>query len=93
MPSIAGKLMLVTQTIMAMLAAVLSGVTWHGLTSVWPIYLLAAASSAAGAFDLPARQALVPNLVPREHLAERDQPQHDHVSGRVGHRSGAWRRR
>ena len=30
--------------------------------------LLAAASSAAGAFDLPARQSLTPNLVPREHL-------------------------
>ena len=30
--------------------------------------MLAAASSAAGAFDLPARQALVPTLVPREHL-------------------------
>ena len=30
--------------------------------------MLAAFSSAAGAFDLPARQALVPNLVPREHL-------------------------
>jgi predicted MFS family arabinose efflux permease len=35
---------------------------------VWPIYLLTAVSAAAGAFDLPARQALTPNLVPREHL-------------------------
>ena len=30
--------------------------------------MLAACSSAAGAFDLPARQSLVPNLVPPEHL-------------------------
>ena len=60
--------MLVTQTTMAVLAAILSVVTFHGLTAVWPIYLLAAASSAAGAFDLPARQSLVPSLVPREHL-------------------------
>ena len=34
----------------------------------WPIYVLAGVSSAAGAFDLPARQSLVPNLVPREDL-------------------------
>jgi MFS family permease len=62
------KLMLVTQTIMAILAAVLAVLTFRGLTVVWPIYLLTAVSAAAGAFDLPARQALTPNLVPREHL-------------------------
>jgi MFS family permease len=58
----------VTQSVMAALAAVLAVLTLHGLHSVWPIYVLAACSSAAGAFDLPARQALVPTLIPREHL-------------------------
>jgi MFS family permease len=62
------KLMLTTQSIMAGLAAVLFFVTYRGLSSTWPIYLLAGASSAAGAFDLPARQSLLPNLVPREDL-------------------------
>ncbi len=62
------RLMLITQSVMAVLAALLAALTWHGLTSVWPVYVISAASSAAGAFDLPARQALVPNLVPREHL-------------------------
>ena len=62
------KLMLLTQSSMAVLAASCSLVTYRGLTAVWPIYVLAAASSAAGAFDLPARQSLVPTLVPREHL-------------------------
>lgn len=62
------RLMLVTQSLMAILAAVLAALTFHGLTVVWPIYLLAALSSAAGAFDSPARQSLLPNLVPREHL-------------------------
>jgi MFS family permease len=62
------KLMLATQSIMAILAAMLFVVTYRGLSVVWPIYVLAAASSAAGAFDLPARQSLLPNLVPREHL-------------------------
>ena len=42
--------------------------TFRGLTEVWPIYVLAALGAAVGAFDLPARQALVPTLVPREHL-------------------------
>jgi MFS family permease len=34
----------------------------------WPIYSLAAIGAAAGAFDSPARQALLPTLVPRDHL-------------------------
>jgi MFS family permease len=62
------KLMVFTQTMMAVLAGVLALLTWRGLTAVWPIYALSAASAAAGAFDLPARQALTPNLVPREDL-------------------------
>jgi MFS family permease len=63
------RLMLVTQTVMAIFATVLAVLTFRGLSVVWPIYAIAAAGSAAGAFDLPARQALIPNLVPREHLA------------------------
>jgi len=63
------KVMLATQTIMALLAATLAALTFAGLRTVWPIYLLAALSSAAASFDGPARQALIPNLVPREHLA------------------------
>src|SRR3954451_13221494 len=63
------RLMLVTQAVMALLAAVLALLTWRGLGVVWPVYAISAASAAAGAFDLPARQALVPTLVPREHLA------------------------
>jgi MFS family permease len=61
-------LMLVTQSAMALLAGVLAVLTLRGLDHLWPIYVLAALSSAAGAFDLPARQALMPTLVPREHL-------------------------
>jgi MFS family permease len=61
-------LMLVTQSLMAILAGLLALTTLHGLHSVWPIYGLAACASAAGCFDLPARHALVPTLVPREIL-------------------------
>jgi MFS family permease len=62
-------LMLVTQSMMAILAAVLAVLTFRGLDVVWPIYALAACSSAAGAFDTPARQSLVPTLVSRQDLA------------------------
>lgn len=63
------RLMLATQTVMAALAAILAFLTFRGLADVWPIYLLTALSAAAASFDSPARQALVPVLVPREHLA------------------------
>src|SRR5262249_2326040 len=62
------KLMLVTQTGMALAAALLAAVTFMGLRSLWLVYALAALSSAFGAFDAPARQSLIPNLVPRELL-------------------------
>jgi MFS family permease len=62
------RLMLVTQTAAALLALLLATLTARGLTTLWVLYALAAMSSAVGAFDLPARQALVPTLLPREHL-------------------------
>jgi MFS family permease len=62
-------LMLFTQISATLVAAVLAVLTFRGLSVVWPIYVLAALSAAVGAFDLPARQALYPMLVPREHLA------------------------
>jgi MFS family permease len=62
------KLMLFTQLAAAIVALALAVLTFRGLTALWPIYTLAALGAAVGAFDLPARQALVPTLVPREHL-------------------------
>jgi len=62
------KLMLFTQIAATGVAAALAVIAFRGLTQVWPVYLLAALGSAVGAFDLPARGALVPTLVPREHL-------------------------
>src|ERR1700754_661271 len=60
------RLMIVTQSVMLVSAAILAGITASGLNEVWPIYLLTAVSSAAVAFDNPARQALLPTLVPAE---------------------------
>ena len=62
------RTMLVTQTAMALLAAALAWLSFRGLESLWPLYLLTGLSAAAAAFDGPARTSLVPGLVPREHL-------------------------
>jgi len=62
------RLMLATQIGAALVALGLAYVAFHRVTVVWPIYSLAALGAAVGAFDMPARQALVPTLVPREHL-------------------------
>ncbi len=63
------RVLLVTQTCAAMVALGLAFVTFRGGTALWPIYGLAAVGGAVSCFDLPARQALIPALVPREHLA------------------------
>jgi MFS family permease len=62
------RLMLSTQIAATLVACALGVLAFRGTTVVWPIYLLAALGSAVGAFDLPARNSLVPTLVPREHL-------------------------
>jgi len=61
------RLMLATQIGAAAVAAGLAVMTWHGMT-LPALYSLAALGAAFGAFDVPARQALVPTLVPREDL-------------------------
>ena len=62
------KLMMVTQSVMLISSASLTIVTLAGLQSVWPIYIFTGIASAATAFDIPARQALIPALVPAEHF-------------------------
>jgi MFS family permease len=60
------RLMMVTQSVMLVSAALLAAITVAGLNSVWPIYFLSAMASAASAFDVPARQSMMPTLVPPE---------------------------
>ena len=62
------RLMLLTQMASACVALGLALITWYGVTALWPIYALAALGAAVSTFDLPARHALVPMLVPRDHL-------------------------
>ena len=58
----------VTQNLMALSALVLAWLTFAGTISLWHIYVLTALSALAVSFDLPARQSLVPNLVPPRDL-------------------------
>ncbi len=62
------KVMFATQIAATVVAIGLAALAFAGSTRVWPIYALSAVGAAVGAFDLPARQSLMPTLVPREHL-------------------------
>ncbi|GJQ52282.1 MAG: MFS transporter [Anaerolineaceae bacterium] len=62
------KILFITQTVLAVEALALAALTFSGRVEIWHIYALTALQASASAFDLPARQAMVPNLVSREHL-------------------------
>jgi MFS family permease len=59
----------ITQSVMALVALALAWLTLRGQITLWLIYALTAIQATALAFDLPARQALVPNLVPSKDLS------------------------
>jgi MFS family permease len=62
------KIMFVTQSAAALVALALGLLTQFRQISIWLIYALTAFQAIAVAFDSPARQALVPNLVPAKDL-------------------------
>jgi MFS family permease len=62
------RVMILTRSVATIFAVCLAAITLVGHANVAMIYLLTAAGAATTAFDNPARQSLVPNLVPREHL-------------------------
>lgn len=59
------KVLLATQSGMALTALALFGLSLRQEQTLWPMYVIVALYSAARAFDGPARQSLVVNLVPR----------------------------
>jgi len=63
------KLMLFSQVAMMLCSAALALISSLGIVTIWWIYAVTALSSAASTLGMPARQAIVPSLVPREHLS------------------------
>jgi MFS family permease len=61
-------IMFITQSLVMAIALVLGLLTVGDRIEIWHIYVLSGVQAAAMAFDLPARQSLMPNLVPRADL-------------------------
>ncbi len=61
-------MLMITQTSMGLLAAVLGGLTLSGAVTVWQIYVFALALGAVTALDTPARQSFVVEMVGPEQL-------------------------
>lgn len=62
------RLLLITQPLLMLTAIGLAATTLLGVVTLPMIYGFVLISAAAQALDNPARQAIVPGLVPREHL-------------------------
>lgn len=61
--------LIVTQVVMAVLGLALAAITLTGVATLWMVYALALGLGIAAAFDAPARQAFVSELVPTTHLS------------------------
>jgi len=62
------RLMIITQSVMMVLSLILAGLVFAGRIKPWHNYLIAFAMGIANAFDAPARQAVVVELVDQEDL-------------------------
>ncbi len=63
------RLLMITQVVAMLLSLTLALLTDTGQIKVWHIYAITFFSTAVMIFDQPARSAMIPSLVPREHLA------------------------
>ncbi len=62
------RILVITQSSMMVLAFILSGLTLTHVVQVWHVILLAALMGVVNAFDIPARQAFLVDMVSREDL-------------------------
>lgn len=63
------NLLIVTQTISMLLAFILAALAFTGLVQVWHVIVLAVILGAVNAFDSPARQAFVVDMVGRDDMS------------------------
>ncbi len=56
-------IIVITQTVMMVLAFLLAALTWSSAVQVWHVLVLAVALAAANAVDIPARQAFIVEMV------------------------------
>jgi len=63
------KLLIMTQSLAALLSLTLAALTSTGKIEVWQIYAMTFLSGAVGIFDAPARTAMIPALVSADQLA------------------------
>ena len=64
------RVMLLTASSRTILVAAISVLGWYGVLALWHVYILAFAFGVADAFAIPALQAILPVLVPREQLTQ-----------------------
>jgi MFS family permease len=62
------KLIIVTQTLSMTLASILATITLLGVVKVWHIFVLASLLGFVNAFDIPARQAFIVEMVGKDNL-------------------------
>lgn len=62
------RILIIMQTLAMLLAAVLAALTLSGLVQVWHIFVLASLLGLVNAFDIPARQAFLVDLVGKPDL-------------------------
>jgi MFS family permease len=62
------RILVTTQTVAMLLAFTLAGLTLSGRIQVWEVFALASLLGLNNAFDIPARQAFVADMVGREDL-------------------------
>lgn len=64
------RLLQATQGVALVVSALLAAVTYASGARTWMVVLSALLATAAATFDQPARQAIIPAMVPRRHLVD-----------------------